>query len=64
MPLGLISTTSTTDAAIQRKFWIRYDNTNSLWWKNELYHEIVKSLEDASLLIKVLVKQFKINLKN
>ena len=39
IPLGFTAAASATDAAIQKKFLIRYDNFNNFKWRNAWYYE-------------------------
>ena len=39
IPLGLTVAALATDAAIQKKIWIRGEFTDNFEWKNKLYHQ-------------------------
>ena len=73
VPLGLTAGTSATDAAIHNKMFGSdrpldlASHTKTLVVSNEEINDITKivnSLEESGLLIKALVKQFKMKQKN
>ena len=67
IPLGLTAAASAADAGIHKKILgCGHNNATLIISNDEMVDilKIVKSLEDSGVLLKGLVKQFKINLKN
>ena len=67
IPLGLTAAVSAADAGIHERILGSGHNNTTLIISNDEMDDIlkiVKSLEDYGVLLKVLVKQFKMKLKN
>ena len=67
IPLGLTAAVSAADAGIHERILGSGHNNTTLIISNDEMDDIlkiVKSLEDSGVLLKVLVKQFKMKLNN
>ena len=67
IPLGLTAAVSAADAGIHERILGSGHNDTTLIISNDEMDDIlkiVKSLEDSGVLLKALVKQFKMKLKN
>ena len=63
-PLGITAAASAIYAGIQKNTWSWNNNFNNFKRRNEWYNENYQTLEDSNILLKGVIKQFKMKQKN